>query len=78
MNNLVHVYVVNFLNLKRCKLGISFFYHLFHQNNGKMHILVFNKGKHVFIIVYKVIALNVQGKCTNRKKSVQAYTSYST
>ena len=64
MNNLVHVYVVNFPNLKICKLVISFFfYHLFHQNNGKMHILVFNKGKHEFVLVYKVITLNVQDKC---------------
>ena len=44
MNNLIHVYVVNFPNLRIYKLVISFFfYHLFHQNNGNMHILLFNK-----------------------------------
>ena len=30
-----------------------------------MHILLFDKEKHEFVILYKVITLNVQGKCTN-------------
>ena len=33
-----------------------------------MYILVFNKKKHEFVILYKVITLNVQGKCTNCKR----------
>ena len=39
-------------------------------------ILAFIKEKHAFVIVYKVIILIVQGKCTNCTKDVQAYTSH--
>ena len=35
------------------------------QNNGNIHIFVFNKEKSVFFIVYKVIKLIVQDKYTN-------------
>ena len=41
-----------------------------------MYILVFSKEKHEFVIVYKVTTLNVQGKCTNYTRDVQAYISY--
>ena len=48
-----------------------FFSYLFHQYHGDIHILMFNKEKYKFAIMYMVIILTVQSKCTNYIMSVQ-------